>query len=111
MRNRNINYTNVCTFKCRFCAFSKGPLALQPPRCAVPAGARRDHAPRRRGHRGEGATEVCLQGGIPPNFDGDYYLHVLEAVRAASTDIHIHGFTTLEVTRGRVAPRCRWPST
>jgi FO synthase len=48
----------------------------------------------------EGATEVCLQGGIHPNFDGDYYLHVLEAVRAGSPDIHIHGFTALEVTEG-----------
>src|SRR5208283_3860474 len=48
----------------------------------------------------EGATEVCLQGGIHPSFDGDYYLHVLEAVRAGSADIHIHGFTALEVTEG-----------
>ena len=48
----------------------------------------------------EGATEVCLQGGIHPSFDGDYYLHVLGAVRAASERIHIHGFTALEVTEG-----------
>ena len=48
----------------------------------------------------EGATEVCLQGGIHPNFDGDYYVHVLGAVRAASERIHIHGFTALEVTEG-----------
>jgi FO synthase len=48
----------------------------------------------------EGATEVCLQGGIHPNFDGDYYVHVLGAVRAASESIHIHGFTALEVSEG-----------
>src|SRR6202023_4298857 len=47
-----------------------------------------------------GCTEVCLQGGIHPSFDGDYYLDVLHAVRAASPDIHIHGFTALEVTEG-----------
>ncbi|HEV8114887.1 MAG TPA: CofH family radical SAM protein, partial [Acidimicrobiales bacterium] len=47
-----------------------------------------------------GATEVCLQGGIHPSFDGDYYLEVIKAVRLASADIHIHGFTALEVTEG-----------
>ncbi|HEY2429955.1 MAG TPA: CofH family radical SAM protein, partial [Acidimicrobiales bacterium] len=47
-----------------------------------------------------GATEVCLQGGIHPDFDGDYYLEVLHAVRRASIDIHVHGFTALEVTEG-----------
>jgi FO synthase len=48
----------------------------------------------------EGATEVCLQGGIHPSFDGNYYLEVIQAVRAASERIHIHGFTALEVTEG-----------
>jgi FO synthase len=48
----------------------------------------------------QGATEVCLQGGIHPSFDGDYYLDVIRAVRAASPGIHIHGFTALEVTEG-----------
>src|SRR6185295_2468732 len=47
-----------------------------------------------------GATEVCLQGGIHPDFDGDYYLAVTRAVRAAAPDIHVHGFTALEVTEG-----------
>jgi FO synthase len=97
--NRNINYTNVCTFKCRFCAFSKGPLSLnlrgdpylldldEITRRVVEAEAR-------------GATEVCLQGGIHPRFDGEYYLEVIRAVRAGSPTIHIHGFTALEVTEG-----------
>ena len=99
VRNRNINYTNVCTFKCRFCAFSKGPLSLN--LRGAPYLLELDEITRRVVEAvDEGATEVCLQGGIHPNFDGDYYLHVLEAVRAGSTDIHIHGFTALEVTEG-----------
>jgi 7,8-didemethyl-8-hydroxy-5-deazariboflavin synthase CofH subunit/7,8-didemethyl-8-hydroxy-5-deazariboflavin synthase CofG subunit len=99
VRNRNINYTNVCTFKCRFCAFSKGPLSLN--LRGAPYLLELDEITRRVVEAvEEGATEVCLQGGIHPNFDGDYYLHVLEAVRAGSADIHIHGFTALEVTEG-----------
>ena len=99
VRNRNINYTNVCTFKCRFCAFSKGPLSLN--LRGAPYLLELDEITRRVVEAvDEGATEVCLQGGIHPNFDGDYYLHVLEAVRAGSEDIHIHGFTALEVTEG-----------
>ncbi|MGO8864181.1 MAG: 5-amino-6-(D-ribitylamino)uracil--L-tyrosine 4-hydroxyphenyl transferase CofH [Acidimicrobiales bacterium] len=97
--NRNINYTNVCTFKCRFCAFSKGPLSLN--LRGAPYLLELDEITRRVAEaEAEGATEVCLQGGIHPDFDGDYYLHVLGAVRAASERIHIHGFTALEVTEG-----------
>ena len=99
VHNRNINYTNVCTFKCRFCAFSKGPLSLN--LRGAPYLLELDEITRRVAEaEAEGATEVCLQGGIHPSFDGDYYLHVLEAVRAASTNIHIHAFTALEVTEG-----------
>ena len=97
--NRNINYTNVCTFKCRFCAFSKGPLSLnlrgKPYLLELS-----DISERVVEAEAKGATEVCLQGGIHPDFDGDYYLHVIEAVRDASPTIHIHGFTALEVTEG-----------
>ena len=81
VHNRNINYTNVCTFKCRFCAFSKGPLSLN--LRGAPYLLELDEVTRRVAEaEAEGATEVCLQGGIHPDFDGDYYLHVLEAVRA-----------------------------
>jgi FO synthase len=97
--NRNINYTNVCTFKCRFCAFSKGPLSLNL-RGAPYLLELSEITDRVAEAEAEGATEVCLQGGIHPNFDGEYYVHVLEAVRAASTSIHIHAFTALEVTEG-----------
>ena len=99
MANRNINYTNVCTFKCKFCAFSKGPLSLNlrgnPYLLELS-----EISDRVREAEELGATEVCLQGGIHPNFDGDYYLEVIKAVREASATIHIHGFTALEVTEG-----------
>ncbi len=97
--NRNINYTNVCTFKCRFCAFSKGPLSLNL-RGSPYLLELSDISDRVREAEELGATEVCLQGGIHPSFDGDYYLHVIGAVREASSRIHIHGFTALEVTEG-----------
>ena len=97
--NRNINYTNVCTFKCKFCAFSKGPLSLN--LRGSPYLLTLDEISNRVAEAEEmGATEVCLQGGIHPSFDGNYYLDVIRAVRAASRTIHIHGFTALEVTEG-----------
>ncbi len=97
--NRNINYTNVCTFKCKFCAFSKGPLSLnlRGNPYLLDLGEISDRV---REAEALGATEVCLQGGIHPNFDGEYYIDVIKAVREASTNIHIHGFTALEVTEG-----------
>jgi FO synthase len=97
--NRNINYTNVCTFKCRFCGFSKGPLSLNL-RGTPYLLTLDDIAGRVREAWDMGATEVCLQGGIHPNFDGDYYLDVTRAVKDAAPDIHVHGFTALEVTEG-----------
>ncbi|MGI9608077.1 MAG: 5-amino-6-(D-ribitylamino)uracil--L-tyrosine 4-hydroxyphenyl transferase CofH [Acidimicrobiales bacterium] len=97
--NRNINYTNVCTFKCQFCGFSKGPLSLNL-RGAPYLLTLDDIAERTAEAYGMGATEVCLQGGIHPNFDGDYYVDVIRAVHDAVPDIHIHGFTALEVTEG-----------
>ena len=97
--NRNINYTNVCTFKCRFCGFSKGPLSLnlrgEPYLLSLDEIAQRTAQA-----AASGATEVCLQGGIHPNFDGDYYIEVTRAVKQAAPDIHVHGFTALEVTEG-----------
>jgi 7,8-didemethyl-8-hydroxy-5-deazariboflavin synthase CofH subunit/7,8-didemethyl-8-hydroxy-5-deazariboflavin synthase CofG subunit len=99
VRNRNINYTNVCTFKCRFCAFSKGPLSLN--LRGNPYLLDHEEIQRRVVEAVEcGATEVCLQGGIHPDFDGDYYVGVARAVKAVAPDIHLHGFTALEVTEG-----------
>ncbi len=97
--NRNINYTNVCTFKCRFCAFSKGPLSLNLRGAPYLLGI--DEIQSRVVEAVErGATEVCLQGGIHPSFDGDYYIDVCRAVKAVAPSIHVHGFTALEVTEG-----------
>jgi FO synthase len=99
VRNRNINYTNVCTFRCRFCAFSKGPASLNLRGAPYLLGL--DEVARRVVEAdARGATEVTLQGGIHPSFDGDYYLHVAEAVHEAVPGMHIHGFTALEVHEG-----------
>ena len=99
VRNRNINYTNVCTFKCRFCAFSKGPLSLN--LRGDPYLLDTEEIQRRVVEAVDcGATEVCLQGGIHPSFDGDYYVDVARAVKAVAPEIHVHGFTALEVFEG-----------
>lgn len=96
--NRNINYTNICLYKCGFCAFSKGSTrAERGPAYRLDmaeVGRRAAEAVER------GATEVCLQGGIHPDYDGHTYLGVLAAVRAAAPGIHIHAFSPLEVTHG-----------
>ncbi len=97
--NRNINYTNVCTFKCRFCGFSKGPLSLN--LRGKPYLLTLEEMQGRVTEAWEkGATEVCLQGGIHPDFDGEYYIDVARAVKEAVPEMHIHGFTALEVTEG-----------
>ena len=99
VHNRNINYTNVCTFKCRFCGFAKGKLTLNL-RGTPYLLTLDDIADRAREAADLGATEVTLQGGIHPDFDGDYYIDVTRAVKAAVPDMHVHGFTALEVTEG-----------
>lgn len=97
--NRNINYTNLCSYKCQFCAFAKGkthedlrgaPYVLD----LAEIGRRVSEAWAR------GATEVCLQGGIHPAFTGQTYLDVLNTVKEAAPDIHVHAFSPLEVTQG-----------
>jgi FO synthase len=90
--NRNINYTNVC-------GFSKGPKSLNL-RGTPYLLTLDDIAQRAIEAREMGATEVCLQGGIHPDFDGDYYIDVARAVKDAVPDMHVHGFTALEVTEG-----------
>ena len=97
--NRNINYTNLCYFRCGFCAFSKGPRSLnlrgepylmgldEIVEKAVEAWDR-------------GATEVTLQGGIHPDFTGNFYVDVVNAIKGELPDMHIHGFTPLEVWQG-----------
>jgi FO synthase len=96
---RNIQYTNVCYFRCGFCAFSKGKLAenLRGAPYLVPL----DEIVRRSREAWErGATEVCLQGGIHPAFTGDYYAGVVEAIKDAAPGLHVHAFSALEVWQG-----------
>jgi FO synthase len=97
--NRNINYTNICTYGCRFCAFSKGPrreaLGGAPYLLDLAEIGRRAAEAWARG-----GTEVCMQGGIHPGFTGDTYLAICEAVKRAAPDIHIHAFSPLEVSQG-----------
>ena len=96
---RNIQYTNVCYFRCGFCAFSKGKLAanLRGAPYLVP----HEEIVRRAGEAWQrGATEVCLQGGIHPAFTGDYYASVVEAIRGAVPELHVHAFSALEVWQG-----------
>ena len=96
---RNIQYTNVCYFRCGFCAFSKGRLAanLRGAPYLVPL---EEIVRRAREAWERGATEVCLQGGIHPAFTGDYYAGVVEAIHAALPGLHIHAFSALEIWQG-----------
>jgi FO synthase len=97
--NRNINYTNICSYRCTFCAFSKGKTheALR----GVPYDLALEEIVRRASEAWErGATEVCLQGGIHPDYSGETYLAICRAIKAAIPDMHIHAFSPLEVTQG-----------
>jgi len=97
--NRNINYTNVCYFKCQFCAFSKaqGSSSLR----GRPYDISGEEIARRCTEAWErGATEVCMQGGIHPDYTGQTYLDILRTVRMAAPSMHIHAFSPLEVAQG-----------
>ncbi|MDP8938702.1 MAG: 7,8-didemethyl-8-hydroxy-5-deazariboflavin synthase CofG, partial [Actinomycetota bacterium] len=97
--NRNINYTNQCYFRCRFCAFSKGPKSLNlrgDPYLLDTA----EVARRAREAWEKGATEVCMQGGIHGSFTGQNYIEYLRAVKEAVPEMHVHAFTPLEVSQG-----------
>jgi FO synthase len=97
--NRNINYTNMCYFRCRFCAFSKGPKSLNlrgEPYLLDTA----EVARRAREAWEKGATEVCMQGGIHGKFTGENYLEYLRAVKEEVPEMHVHAFTPLEVSQG-----------
>ena len=96
---RNIQYTNVCYFRCGFCAFSKGRLAanLRGAPYLVP---HNEIARRCEEAWARGATEVCLQGGIHPAFTGEYYESVVRAISGAVPRMHVHAFSALEVWQG-----------
>jgi FO synthase len=98
---RNINYTNICSYKCQFCAFSKGKMSEnlrgRPYNLSLS-----EVATRAREAWARGATEVCMQGGIHPDFTGDTYLDICRAVREAVPGMHVHAFSPLEVHQGAV---------
>jgi FO synthase len=97
--NRNINYTNICTYHCTFCAFSKGTHAqsLRGAPYDLPL-----HEISRRVAEAwaRGATEVCMQGGIHPDYTGETYLEIVRAAKHAAPQMHVHAFTPLEVSHG-----------
>jgi FO synthase len=97
--NRNLNYTNICNRACGFCAFSKGKLgdSLRGPAYDLDDG---EIARRVREAWARGATEVCMQGGIHPRYDGTTYLSILAAAKRAEPGIHVHAFSPLEVQHG-----------
>jgi 7,8-didemethyl-8-hydroxy-5-deazariboflavin synthase CofH subunit len=99
--NRNINFTNVCIKRCGFCAFSRGHRQEQG--YFLPM----DELVRRAREAWElGATEVCIQAGLPPKMDGALYLDVCRAIKAELPDIHIHGFSPEEVLYGATRSSC-----
>ena len=99
VKNRNINYTNQCYFKCGFCGFSKGPKSLnlkEKPYNLEP----QEVVKRSVEAFNEGASEVCLQGGIHPEYTGKFYLELVKQIKKEVPDLHIHGFTPLEIWQG-----------
>ncbi len=96
---RNINYTNVCTFKCQFCAFSKGKMSEN--LRGKPYIVDYDEIGRRAKEAWDrGATEVCMQGGIHPAYTGQTYIELCQAAKKGAPDIHVHAFSPLEVWQG-----------
>jgi FO synthase len=97
--NRNINYTNICYFKCQFCAFAKGKMSES--LRGTPYDLGLDEIVRRAKEAWErGASEVCMQGGIHPEYTGETYLNILRAVKEALPRMHVHAFSPLEVSQG-----------
>jgi FO synthase subunit 2 len=102
--NRNVNFTNVCIKRCGFCAFSRGHREEQG--YFLPL----EELVRRAKEAWDlGATEVCIQAGLPPKMDGNLYLDVCRAVKEALPEMHIHGFSPEEVLYGATRSRCSIP--
>ncbi len=97
--NRNINYTNICYFDCGFCAFSKGRVAENLRERGYNISLEEIQQRTQEAWQ-RGATEVCLQGGIHPDYTGDTYLAITRAIKEVQPDIHIHAFSPLEITHG-----------
>ena len=101
VQNRNINFTNVCIKRCGFCAFSRDHREEEGYLLPI------SEIIRRAKEAWElGATEVCVQAGLPPQMEGDLYIKLCEALKAELPDIHIHGFSPEEVLYGSVRSKC-----
>src|SRR5213592_3658169 len=98
--NRNINFTNVCIKHCGFCAFSRDHRAEEGYHLDVDEVVRRAEEAHRLG-----ATEVCIQAGLPPGMRGDLYLDLCRALKRALPDLHIHAFSPEEVAYGATRAR------
>ena len=99
VKNRNINYTNQCYYKCGFCGFSEGPRSLdlkEKPYTLTPE----DVLNRTIEAHKNGASEVCLQGGIHPSYTGNFYIDLVKKIKSELPEMHIHGFTPLEIWQG-----------
>jgi FO synthase len=96
---RNINYTNICLYRCKFCAFSKGKLNNHLRGRPYDLGL--EEIQRRAAEAWDrGAVEVCLQGGIHPDYDGSTYVAICRAIKEVCPGLHIHAFSPLEVWHG-----------
>ena len=97
--NCNINYTNICSYKCQFCAFSKGKASdeLRGKAYNLPLSEIQSKAA---DAWDRGASEVCLQGGIHPSYTGKTYLDICKAIKDVRPDMHIHAFSPLEIWQG-----------
>ncbi len=99
--NRNINFTNVCIKRCGFCAFSRDFREEEGYFLPIEEVVRRAQEA-----WDYGATEVCVQAGLPPQMEGDLYIRLCGAIKEALPDMHIHGFSPEEVLYGSVRSRC-----
>jgi len=93
--NRNINFTNVCTVGCSFCGFSRGPRAADAYFLTI-----EEIAAKAADAWARGATEVCIQGGLPRDLDTWFYRDILRAVKRAVPEMHIHAFSPMEISNG-----------
>lgn len=99
--NRNINFTNVCIKHCGFCAFSRNHREEEAYFLPV-----EEVVHRAREAWALGATEVCIQAGLPPKMDGHYYVDLTRAIKKELPDIHIHAFSPEEILYGSIRARC-----
>jgi 7,8-didemethyl-8-hydroxy-5-deazariboflavin synthase CofH subunit len=93
--NRNINFTNVCFVGCSFCGFGRGPQAADAYSLSTEEVVRRAEEAWQRG-----ATEVCIQGGLPRDLDGFFYRDLLRAIKRALPEMHVHAFSPMEISYG-----------